>query len=550
MLREREAQPEELATHLLHVEPSADEETVASLRPAAENAERLGAPSTAAAYLRRALAEPPRRESRGAVLIALGRAEARAGLAEATAHLRQAISQSTEPEARVHATVELVRALKFGGQAVQAVDVLEGLEPDLAAVRPELRELVEIEHIGLAYISEGARERLARRTAKLREPAGPPRTPLEAFVLAGLAFDAAAGGLRPAGEAAELASRALAGDLVPVDAMEGGYGMLMAGVATMWSDRLDDASRINARMIVEARRRGSLIVRTAAGSMQALVNWRLGRLADAESEAAMALELGAQAHGPEAPLTTAARAVKALVALRRAADDEELAAIESEVLEQGADPDALPYHLVLHARGLVRIARGELERGIDSLLECGRVNVAWGSGNPTTVPWRSDAALALARVGDRDEAVRLASEELELADSFGALRAAGLAQRALALVADDETTVPRLEAAVATLSASPAQLDLATRSRTSPPRSAAPDGGRRLETPRRALRSSPRAAGRRSSPRGRSTRPSRRAHVRAAWHSAASTRLLLASCASRSAPPQATRTERSPRTCS
>jgi DNA-binding CsgD family transcriptional regulator len=236
--------------------------------------------------------------------------------------------------------------------------------------------------------------------------------------------------------------------------------MLIAGVATMWADRLDDASRMNARMLAEARRRGSVVVRTAAGSMQALVNWRRGRLADAAADCSMALELGQNAHGTDA-LLTAARAVRALVTLARSADAEELARIEADVLERGSDPDALPYHLVLHARGLLRVAQGDVDRGIEDLLECGRVSVAWGSGNPTTVPWRSDAALALARAGERERARSLAAEELALAEAFGARRAIGIAQRALALVCDDETTLPTLEQAVATLAHSPAALDLA-----------------------------------------------------------------------------------------
>jgi hypothetical protein len=251
----------------------------------------------------------------------------------------------------------------------------------------------------------------------------------------------------------------VADDLIPIDAMEGGYGMLIAGVATMWADRLDDASRINARMLAEARRRGSVIVRTAAGSIQALVNWRRGRIRDAAADCSMALELGQNAHGTDA-LLTAARAVSALVALARSAPAHERARIEADILE-GSDPDALPYHLVLHARGLLRVAQGNLERGIEDLLECGRVSVGWGSGNPTTVPWRSDAALALARAGERERARRLAGEELELAEAFGAKRAIGVAQRALALVCADATTVPTLERAVATLAESPAALELA-----------------------------------------------------------------------------------------
>jgi DNA-binding CsgD family transcriptional regulator len=460
LLGERGAEPEDLATHLLHVEPAADDETVAKLRSAAARARSLGAPVTSAAYLRRALAEPPAPALRCEVLTELGHSEARAGIEDATAHLRRAVDLAENPTARARATLELARALKFGGDAVLAVDVLEALDPDLDALDPELRELVDLEHIGLAYISQGARGLLAGRIAGLADPGCEPASRLEAFVLAGLAFDAAAGGVRPAPEAADLATRAVAGDLLPMDAMEGGYGMLIAGVATMWSDRLDEASRINARMLAEARRRGSVIVRSAASSMQALVNWRRGRIRDAEADCAMALELTPEAHGTDA-LLNAARAVKALVALTRGAGADELAAIETEVLDHRSDPDALPYHLVLHARGLLRVAQGDVERGIEDLLECGRVSAAWGSGNPTTVPWRSDAALALAPLGEREEARRLAAEELELAEGFGARRAIGIAQRALALVGDADATLPGLERAVATLQESPAVLDLA-----------------------------------------------------------------------------------------
>ena len=123
----------------------------------------LGAPATAAAYLRRALAEPPGDEFRCEVLTELGTAEARAGLGDATAHLRRAVDEAANPMARARAALEMARALKFGGDAVRAVDVLEGLEPELDRLDPGLRELVELEHLGLAYISQGARERLAAR---------------------------------------------------------------------------------------------------------------------------------------------------------------------------------------------------------------------------------------------------------------------------------------------------------------------------------------------------------------------------------------------------
>jgi DNA-binding NarL/FixJ family response regulator len=460
LLRERGAAPEELASHLLHVHPAASQETVAQLRAAAARATQLGSPATAAAYLKRAAAEPPAREARCEVLTELGQAEARSGLGDATAHLRQAVEQAADAPARAQAALELARALKFGGDAVHAIDVLDELAPDVEALDSELRDLIELERLGLGYLSEGARARLAGRIAALRDPGGEPRTSLEAFILAGLAFDTAAAGLGSAAEAAELAARAVASDdLIPVDPTEG-HGMLIAAVATMWSDRLDDASRMTARMLEEGRRRGSVVARSAAASMQALVNWRRGRIPDAEADCSLALDLAVEAEGTDA-LLNASRAVKALVALARGAGAEELLRIETEVLGANSDPDGLPHHLVLHARGVTRIARGEIDDGIADLLECGRVSLAWGSSNPTTVPWRSDAAIALARAGDRDRAAQLGAEELELAKRFGAKRAIGIAQRAVALVADDATTLPTLELAVSTLSESPAALDLA-----------------------------------------------------------------------------------------
>ena len=75
----RGATPDEVATHLLVARPAAEAGFVDVLREAARNAAALGAPETAAAYLRRALAEPPCEEITADVCIELGRSAARAG---------------------------------------------------------------------------------------------------------------------------------------------------------------------------------------------------------------------------------------------------------------------------------------------------------------------------------------------------------------------------------------------------------------------------------------------------------------------------------------
>jgi DNA-binding CsgD family transcriptional regulator len=57
---------------------------------------------------------------------------------------------------------------------------------------------------------------------------------------------------------------------------------------------------------------------------------------------------------------------------------------------------------------------------------------------PSYLPWRSQAALAHLALGDHESAGRLAEEELELAQAFGASRALGAAKRAAGVVAGGE----------------------------------------------------------------------------------------------------------------
>ena len=78
------ASPERLAAHLLEASPANDPHTVATLRAAARRARELGGASSAAAYLARALKEPPPAEQRAELLTELGVAESRAGTATAT----------------------------------------------------------------------------------------------------------------------------------------------------------------------------------------------------------------------------------------------------------------------------------------------------------------------------------------------------------------------------------------------------------------------------------------------------------------------------------
>jgi DNA-binding NarL/FixJ family response regulator len=92
-------------------------------------------------------------------------------------------------------------------------------------------------------------------------------------------------------------------------------------------------------------------------------------------------------------------------------------------------------------------------------LAVGRLFEAVGGQNPALVAWRSQAALALLRLGDGNEARRLATEELALARAWGAPRALGAALRTMGLVLGGGKGLALLEQAVDVVAKSPARLE-------------------------------------------------------------------------------------------
>jgi hypothetical protein len=115
LLAEAGAPIEQVAAHLLAVPARGDEWVVEALRRAAGTALRQGAADSAAAYLGRALAEPPPADQRPQVLLELGRAEVLTSGPAAGEHLREAYALLREPLARATAAQLLGRALLFTG---------------------------------------------------------------------------------------------------------------------------------------------------------------------------------------------------------------------------------------------------------------------------------------------------------------------------------------------------------------------------------------------------------------------------------------------------
>ena len=183
---------------------------------------------------------------------------------------------------------------------------------------------------------------------------------------------------------------------------------------------LTDAFEAAARAIAALDERAS----ACAAAYRAELALRTGRVADAERWAVQALEL---AREPQ-PGPFAGDAAAVLV---------------SAHAERGAFREAhdlihachAPHRTRLrHARARVMLAEGRFEDAYAEACEVGARRERQGRPNPTWDGWGSTAAVALAHLGRRAEAAKLAEAELARARSFGAPVpiASALAARAVA----------------------------------------------------------------------------------------------------------------------
>jgi ATP/maltotriose-dependent transcriptional regulator MalT len=180
-----------------------------------------------------------------------------------------------------------------------------------------------------------------------------------------------------------------------------------------------------------------------------------GELREAEAQASGGYELAGVNEIRRPPLL--AQLIHVLLEQGRHDDAEQLLA---EGRATGELPEVSYYNLLLYARGLLRLAQGRADDGLADLLDLGRRYERFGIRRPLPA-WRSSAAVALAARGERDEALRLAREELELARVWETPRTIGVALRALGLVEPNETRLDLLRQAADLLEESPARLELA-----------------------------------------------------------------------------------------
>ena len=452
ILRERGAPAVEVAAQVMRTEPGADPEAVAVLRDAARYALALGDPARAAAILSRALDEPPADGERAAVVLELGQAHARAGAPEAIEPLTEIVERGEDAAAIAAAAIELSGILFLGGRAADAAAILRRAQAQLPAGHPAGEQL-EVMLLAIYYTSASARSGANGGIAERREPGPSEHGALQAATLVTLAMDEVTY-LGSAAAAGDLAERAIATGL-PVEPHYSWAGLALVILAM--ADRPEAARRGADEILAESRERGAALTVAGALAHRAFIDVRRGDLISAEADAYAAIELASELQGSEFVLVVAAPAA-VLAGLDRDATPGSLRwLLDGTGLGDGGE--FLARGLFRYASGVLRAAAGNDEAAIEELRGCAVDHPTFGGRNPAFVPWRSAAALSLARLGRHREARELAADEVRRAELFGAARAIGVALRARALVGPPADRADGLAAALAVLASSPARLE-------------------------------------------------------------------------------------------
>jgi DNA-binding CsgD family transcriptional regulator len=435
LLEKAHASPPRVAQHLLATVPAGDGWTVTRLRAAGRDAAARGAPESAAAYLRRAVAEPPPPELEGAMLLDLGLAEFNAGQPGWHAHLKAAVELAGDDITRVAAAALFANILRWHKRTGEAIEVCDETAARLDARHPQGRLTLEAMAVACGVLDASVAPLMAGRAAGLLARAGEPSAPHQC--LAAAAYVAALAN-HPADQVADLVLRAVSAATrawpepgVPPWAPGGAFRHPSAVLTLLWAERYDAAQALADAAVAEAQASANGMILHMVISERAWLGLRRGDLSAAEADARALLD----APGPPPPPISRNRATRVLADVLVERGD--LAGAERALARVNADLGiaAVAATIERHTRGRLRFAQHRFGEALADFQAAGEIAVSGLATSPSYLPWRSDAALAAMALGDCGTARRLSEEELKLAHAFGAPRALGVALRAAGLVA-------------------------------------------------------------------------------------------------------------------
>ena len=452
MLHVEHARPEQVAAHLSALRGTGDPWVVERLRAAAQAAVDSGASAAAVDLLDRALDEPPIPAIRVAVLREAAWAHQLAGREGACRRLEEALSLTEEKTARARLSLELAQAHAAFFQWADAVHVLDcALADSPRANRLELQS--QLIAIGLQDARTARRavlelERLSRRKLSGMSAAAVATARGMVAVLTG----------RPVDEAARPLEAALAMVGPDTECWD-------LRAALLWSlltaERFSQVEAALAPLRTKADRAGSSRGLVAVYSTTALLKFKLGDLAQADSAARVALRVVRDGDFSQGlPFVVTVLADVAVVAGQFDEAEALMALLPHEDLAAGVHTLLVPA-----ARGRLRLAQGRPEEALKAFEACLTLwqPNAWGL-SVTDVGYthaRAGAAHALLALGDRRRAREVAREELADARRFGGRRALGIALRVTGLAEGGAKGLGMLAESAAVLNESPAVLERA-----------------------------------------------------------------------------------------
>jgi hypothetical protein len=405
----------EVARLLEPAPPLGEPWVVPLLRTAARGAVERGEPERAVRHLERALREPVDPESRARLVLEIAAVESVHEPQTGDRRLARMLVERQPPEcarvrleaadqlaARGDSTLmrRMVGAMPAEGGQRDRVTAVYWLADDAPLEAPEF-SLLDVAPMPLA-------------------PPEPERAGVSAWLCIARGEDAA------------LARRLARTALAAPDAML--MPKIVASVALWLTGDVDEALAGLDGVVLEAHERGLNAVESHALVVRAKLMLAEGRLVDAGADLASArTTLPPQCwHDDARPLLIATEAQLSL---------------ESGLVDRAEQQAAaVPDHLsgVGFARAVMTLVRADLALRRDDpdaafLLaeECGRRMVARGWTSPVILPWRFLCARALRAKGDVDRAVRLCSEEIDHARSWGEPGLLGVTHLRRAVVSGD-----------------------------------------------------------------------------------------------------------------
>jgi DNA-binding CsgD family transcriptional regulator len=453
LLAAGDGDPEEVAAHLLSTEPHDDPRHAELLLRAAHSALARSAPDAAAVYLHRALDTGAHGNSRGLLLLELGRCELMMRDQGCIPHLRAAIETLKDRRDRARAALSLADGLLYaadleGSRAVlgAALDDLAGQEKDLVVA---LEAMSAHAGYGDPRFNPEVRADLPR-LRRLADQIGSSGRSLNVF----LALVTSTNGEGRA-QTLALVERGLDnGRLLEVETSDS-IAVATALNALVFIDELELADQLAVAMLDDARRRGLALGFIAGSAHRGLVALRQGALIRAEAETRAALE-AAQQHQLMFTIPFTLSYLGAAMFERGSA--EEAAAMLEQVPMPPGSEQTLGGAMFRQIRGRLRLATGERALGIADLRAAGDALDAIAILNPNCLNWRSELALAVASE-DRADAIELVETELVRARRGQSARAIGIALRASGLLKDGEDGIGDLREAASVLERSPARLE-------------------------------------------------------------------------------------------